>query len=94
MFRTIPRLFSIAAMFAVLAAGQQVTGNVSGTVRDTSGAIITGVSIKLVSDNTGQTRSTTSDRNGDFEFNAIVETSRCLQSLRTITVPVAPVLSS
>jgi hypothetical protein len=54
------------------AAAQQITGNISGSVKDHTGAIVSGAAVKLTSDTTGQTRETTSDKNGDFEFNAVV----------------------
>ncbi len=51
--------------------GQLLTGSVVGTVVDTSGSAIPGITVKLVSETTGGTREATSDELGSFVLNAI-----------------------
>jgi len=45
-------VFACAA-FAVASWGQAITGTVSGTVRDSSGAVLPGVTIQVQNTNTG-----------------------------------------
>ena len=49
-----------------LAAQTASTGSISGTVRDTSGAVLPGVSVVVAHLETGQSRSTVTDGNGDY----------------------------
>jgi hypothetical protein len=57
-------------LLLILVAGrvtaQQVTGTISGSVRDSSGAAIVGASLKLVSVTTGARRQILSDDSGNF----------------------------
>jgi hypothetical protein len=56
--------------FVVLAclslSAQQITGNIRGTVTDPSGAVIRGATVTARQSETGLSRSTTTDRNGNF----------------------------
>jgi hypothetical protein len=66
-----------ALLFAVLAIApaafaQSVTGQISGTVTDASGAVVTGATVKLTHDLSTQARSFTTDGNGSFTFVGIV----------------------
>lgn len=54
--------------FAYLGHAQQVTGSVSGTVTDKSAAAIAGVELKLTNRETGLTRTTQSDAEGNYRF--------------------------
>ncbi len=60
-------LMSIAIL-AATAYGQMITGAVTGTVRDTSGAVVPGVEIKLANVDTGVIRTAVSNRLGSFQF--------------------------
>ncbi|MFN0112133.1 MAG: carboxypeptidase regulatory-like domain-containing protein [Blastocatellia bacterium] len=51
---------------------QTVTGSISGTVRDASGALISNASIKLTQTATGATREGVTNDKGDFVFSAVV----------------------
>ena len=66
-----------ALLFAVLAIApaafaQSVTGQISGTVTDASGAVVAGAAVKLTHDLSQQARQFTTDSNGSFMFVGIV----------------------
>ena len=68
------RLLSLLVIaFAILPGGsaQTITGTISGTVADDSGAVIPGVEVVLLNERTGEQRKTTSYAGGDFTFPAI-----------------------
>ena len=52
-------------------AAQTVTGSVSGTVMDKSGAVVPGVAVTLVNEGTGAARTTESNDTGAFVFNSV-----------------------
>src|SRR5579872_1153984 len=68
-----------AAVFVLLAAfscgrlcGQMsVTGSLSGTVLDASGAVVPGATVRLTSETTKEARVTKSNAEGLFSFNAV-----------------------
>jgi hypothetical protein len=64
------RSVSFCALLLILvaapASGQQVTGTISGSVRDTSGAAVGTASIRLVSAATGAERQALTDEAGNF----------------------------
>jgi hypothetical protein len=55
-----------------LIQAQTVTGSLSGTVRDASGAVIANAAVKLTQPATGVTRDAQTDERGDFIFSALV----------------------
>ena len=55
-------------LWAVPATPQQVTGSITGSVADSSGAAIPGVTVRLSNPVTGIHRSTSSDQDGNFRF--------------------------
>jgi Carboxypeptidase regulatory-like domain len=57
-------IFSMLACLSLSA--QQITGNIRGTVIDPSGAVIGGAAVTARQVETGLSRSTTSDRNGNY----------------------------
>ena len=68
--------FLVFVVFAALScrpllAQMSVTGAVSGTVMDASGAIVPGATVKLTSETTKQVRETKSDNEGLFSFTAV-----------------------
>jgi hypothetical protein len=59
-------VFAALSVMPVLA--QQTTGSISGTVTDTTGAVIPAVQVKLTSANTASTSTASTDRNGTYRF--------------------------
>ncbi|MBI4903106.1 MAG: TonB-dependent receptor [Acidobacteria bacterium] len=58
----------LIAVTALRLLAQQVTGTITGSVTDTSGAAVPGVQIRLMNPDTGLQRSATSDQDGNFRF--------------------------
>src|ERR1700735_5030255 len=58
----------LAAFMAVSAWSQTQLATVSGTVTDTSGAVVPGVSVTIVSQGTGLKRSVLTDTAGEYRF--------------------------
>ena len=57
----------LLSVFACLSlSAQQITGNIRGTVVDPSGAVVRGASVTAQETETGLSRSTTTDRNGNY----------------------------
>src|SRR5260370_33600161 len=50
---------------------QQATAQVSGTVKDTSGAVVVGAKVTLRNSDTNVTRDATSNKDGDYLFTLI-----------------------
>ena len=57
-----------AVMAPSLMAQSLVTGDITGTVTDPSGAVVSGATVTLKSDANGSTRNTTSGSNGTYRF--------------------------
>src|SRR2546428_711467 len=70
-------LFAILVLLCALmlsntpAAAQTVTGTISGTIVDPSGAVISGASVTLLDERTGDTRKATTNGEGRFVFSAV-----------------------
>ena len=60
-------LFAVAAPLATIRA-QQTLGGITGSVLDSTGAVLAGVNVTLVSDNTQLTRSTKTSDSGSYDF--------------------------
>jgi hypothetical protein len=56
----------ILTWLAVLASGQQITGNIRGTVQDPSGAVVQSAQVSAQQVETGFTRSAITDRAGNY----------------------------
>ena len=65
--------FSVAAAFllSAIAARAGITGSISGTVSDPSGAVIPGVTVTVTSVSTGVRSTTISDDKGFYRFPAL-----------------------
>ncbi|MEP7365075.1 MAG: carboxypeptidase-like regulatory domain-containing protein, partial [Acidobacteriota bacterium] len=63
-------IFFVAA--SVAAYGQTITGAITGSVVDSSGAAVGDASVTLTSETTSEARSVKSNENGDFIFNAVI----------------------
>jgi hypothetical protein len=59
---------SLILFFLSVAQAQKTTGTITGTVADTSGAVVPAASVKLVNQATGASRSTTTSDQGSFSF--------------------------
>jgi Carboxypeptidase regulatory-like domain len=81
LFPTIkPAAFCLALLIAVLLLTQsplfgQATGNVTGTVADTTGAVIPNATVVLTNTTNGTTRQTTSNGSGVFAFSAVTSST-------------------
>ncbi len=60
-------VFALLGMAATLGA-QTATGQITGTVKDSTGAVVPGVAITVHSDLTGLTRTATTNPSGDYSF--------------------------
>lgn len=73
--RLITGILSVLVVAAVMApslmAQSLVSGDMTGTVTDPSGAVLSGASVSLKSDATGQARSTTTGSNGNYRFSLL-----------------------
>src|SRR6266550_5751909 len=61
----------VVALLGSTAIAQSITGSVSGTVTDSSGGVIVGASVTLVSDGTGAERTDVTNAEGRFTFSAL-----------------------
>ncbi len=59
-------VLAFVALSCLSLSAQQITGNIRGTVTDPSGAVIRGAVITALQAETGLSRKTTTDRNGNF----------------------------
>jgi len=64
-------VFAVCAVFLVAAAHAQYRASIQGTVTDTQGAVVSGATITLQNEETGQTYKTTSADDGIFNFNGL-----------------------
>jgi hypothetical protein len=64
-----PRYFAaVLALASVPAWAQSTTGRISGTVSDTQGGVLPGVTVTVLQEGTGLTRSATTDADGAYVF--------------------------
>ena len=82
--RLITGILAVLVIAAVMApsmmAQSTISGDLTGTVTDPSGAVVSAATVTLKSDATGQTRTTTTSSNGTYRFT--------LLSPGTYTIPV------
>jgi len=68
-FLLLPGLFLVVALlFAPAARAQQTLGGITGTVTDSSGAVVVGATVTLVGDETKLTRTQTTNASGAYLF--------------------------
>lgn len=60
------RVLAFAALSCLSLSAQQITANIRGTVKDPSGAVIRGAAVTLRQTETGLSRRTITDRNGNY----------------------------
>ncbi len=58
-------------MFSALCFGQQLTGTLTGTVLDTTGAVVPGAKVTMKNELSGDTRATVSNSSGYFSITAV-----------------------
>src|SRR6185369_340527 len=69
-----PSILAVVVMllaFGALAHAQTITGSISGAVMDQTGGMIPGATVTLTSEKTGQSRSSTTNSEGRFNFAAL-----------------------
>lgn len=72
------KYFYLALLAFCLVAGanaQSTSGTVLGTVKDASGAVVAGATVKLLNTGTNAARSTTSNESGSFQFSNLDSSS-------------------
>lgn len=67
----VPMVIVALVALAAVAHAQTITGSISGAVMDSSGGMIPGATVTLISEKTGQSRSSTTDSEGRFNFAAL-----------------------
>ena len=81
--RQIARILVVACVLTGSVAAQTVSGFISGTITDPSGAVIASAKITLISELNGGRRDTTSNDTGDYTFTSIQPGSYTLSVERT-----------
>ena len=74
MNRTVLRLVSVLGLVilsAVCLFGQAETGTITGTLKDSTGAVVAGAKVEAKSVNTGLTRETTTNTSGIFTITTL-----------------------
>ena len=64
-------LLAILTLLSVWAFGQAETGQITGTIRDASGAVVSGAKVSVKSLSTGLARDTTSNSSGIFTISSL-----------------------
>src|SRR5689334_3291732 len=64
-------VFVVALSSPFLLPAQQLTGSVQGTVKDSTGGLVVGATVELVSSTTGIRQSRQTDVGGEFLFPAV-----------------------
>ncbi len=64
-------VLAILAFFSIWAFGQREAGQISGTITDTSGAVVSGAKVTVKSVNTGATRSATTNATGNYNVSGL-----------------------
>ena len=67
-FARIAALFAVLGLGAPMVGAQRTGGRISGTVVDSSGAVLPGATVTIVQDQTQLTKSTTTDKEGAYLF--------------------------
>lgn len=65
------RVFLVLPFLSVSVWGQTISGSIVGTVVDSSANVIPAAAVKLVSERTGEERTTATNETGDFSFPAL-----------------------
>ena len=65
-------MVGLAILVTQIAVHAQTTGSLSGTITDQANAVVAGATVTLASNVAGAERSTTSDSNGNYDFQALL----------------------
>jgi Carboxypeptidase regulatory-like domain len=65
-------MVGLAILISQIAVQAQTTGSLSGTIIDQANAVVAGATVTLTSNVAGSERSTTSDSNGAYDFQALL----------------------
>src|SRR4051794_36124621 len=65
-------LFTVTLLAAIAVLGQGLTGRLSGTIVDATGAVLSGADVTATNVDTRQVRSTKTDSAGYFSFNELL----------------------
>jgi hypothetical protein len=83
-FLTVPLiLLGVAGLSSQPAIGQQTNANVSGVVKDPTGASILNARVELTNVNTGVVRTTTTNNDGAYDFPSVVPGDYTMQASAT-----------
>src|ERR1700728_5403158 len=66
--RWTPKVIALALLVSTQLFSQTFRGGVTGTVTDSSGAVVAGAAVKLIRPDTGLTRDSTTSSAGEFVF--------------------------
>src|SRR5215510_3198346 len=64
-------VFALCALFLTVSVRAQYRASIQGTVTDTQGAVVSGATVTLLNEETGQTYKATSGDDGIFNFNGL-----------------------
>lgn len=67
-FKTIVSIVSVFLLSAMMVLGQNTTGSIQGTVKDTAGAVIPGASVTITGTNVGFNQTVTTDSDGFYRI--------------------------
>jgi hypothetical protein len=81
--KRISTILVFAGGFTAAIVAQTVSGFISGTITDSSGAVITDAKITLINESNGGRRETTSNDSGDYTFTSVQPGSYSLMVERT-----------
>jgi len=76
--RSVVSAIICAALLTTSLIAQGLTGQISGTINDSSGSAVVGVGVNLLNEGTGQTRQITSDSSANFLFTQLLAGSYTL----------------
>ena len=70
-FKFLPSILALLLCFSVVALGQETTGAIEGTIKDSQGSVVPGVQVTITNSGSvgasiGFTRTVTSDNSGFF----------------------------
>ena len=66
--RALTAVLCLAGLFSGALSAQTATGQINGTVTDTSGAVVPAAGVTLINEETGLTRETSTNESGDYTF--------------------------
>src|SRR5689334_2624295 len=80
-------LIALLVMLVTTVHGQVDQGRIEGKIKDVSGGVVPGVTVKIKNDRTGEERSAVSNEEGDYTFNALRPSTYSLETSMTSFAP-------